>query len=475
MPEARSHPKEYSTAEVAKMAGVHRDTLLRWLRDARIPEPVRDRRGWRVFSAAEAEDVVRYAKAEVPPRYVAEPRFGGETHPEIRRLQAIDWDFRDADTGYLTHGAHPYPAKYIPQIPNALIQELSTVGERVADVFCGSGTTLVEALTLKRNAVGVDANPLACLISRAKTTRVTEPDDDLLQGLIKQADALAQDLSLRNGPSLFSSLPFNASAPRPSDEALSFWFEDFIIEELAELLSWCRGLPSEAARCVALTAFSAIIVGVSRQDSDTRYVRREKQLAPGDAFKRFARTLEDARRAAVEFTDVAENRFRADVICASVLDQPDIGHVDLVVCSPPYPNAYSYHLYHMTRMLWLGMDQPTFKQQEIGSHRKYSRRGPNGATSATFEREMSTAFQWLAKHLREGAYACFVVGPSTIGGKTVDNASLLVRAAAPHGFHEVARIARRLQDTRKAFNPAIGKIKQESILILHKHSREMRQ
>lgn len=53
---------------------------------------------------------------------------------------------------------------------------------------------------------------------------------------------------------------------------------------------------------------------------------------------------------------------------------------DLMVCSPRYSNAFSYHLYQMTRMVWLGMDEKRFKRQEIGSHPKYSAKGTNGAT-----------------------------------------------------------------------------------------------
>ncbi|WP_420633491.1 DNA methyltransferase [Candidatus Palauibacter sp.] len=61
----------------------------------------------------------------------------------LARLQSIEWDFAAAQTASLTHNLHPYPAKFIPQIPHALIQELSSVGETVADIFCGSGTTLL--------------------------------------------------------------------------------------------------------------------------------------------------------------------------------------------------------------------------------------------------------------------------------------------------------------------------------------------
>jgi hypothetical protein len=145
-----------------------------------------------------------------------------------------------------------------------------------------------------------------------------------------------------------------------------------------------------------------------------------------------------------------------------ILSAPDAGRFDLVVCSPPYPNAYSYHLYHRTRMVWLGMDQPTFKKQEIGSHRKYSGKG---ASAETFRDEMGAIFAWLRCHLKTGRYACFVVGDSIIKRQRIDNSDLISDAARQNGFDEVARIQRRMQETKKAFNPAIGKIKTEQVLI----------
>lgn len=456
--------KRLSTADVARRAGIHRDTLLRWLRQKQIPEPERDRRGWRVFTEAEAAAILQFAQ-----RTTHGPASGagrGDASVEIQRLNAIDWDFADAKTSYLTHGLHPYPAKYIPQIPNALIQELSGTGETVADIFCGSGTTLVEALLLKRHAVGVDANPLAAMISRAKTTPLDAAELQVLDDLAERAEALGQTLSIYEEDNLFGHSLFKASVPAPSSDDLHFWFEDGVIEELTEIRHWCEGVGSAAARRVALVAFSAIIVAVSKQDSDTRYVRRQKDLRPGDTMRRFARSLRDSIRAVTEFTDVCEPRFQACVLEADLLSGPDIGTVDLVVCSPPYPNAYSYHLYHRTRMLWLGMDQPKFKQEEIGSHRKYSRKGKNAATIETFRGEMVSIFGWLREHLRADHFACFVVGNSTIGGQIIDNADLISAAGAEHGFREEARVARRMKDTAKAFNPAIGKIKSEDILIL---------
>lgn len=58
--------KTYSTAEVARTAGVDKSTLLRWLRDGKIPEPRRVRGAGiesRIWTDREVERVRKY-KAE---------------------------------------------------------------------------------------------------------------------------------------------------------------------------------------------------------------------------------------------------------------------------------------------------------------------------------------------------------------------------------------------------------------------------
>ncbi len=55
------------TAEAAKKAGISKATLLRWLKDGKIPEVARDIRGWRVFTEEEVEKIREYANKIVPP------------------------------------------------------------------------------------------------------------------------------------------------------------------------------------------------------------------------------------------------------------------------------------------------------------------------------------------------------------------------------------------------------------------------
>ena len=385
----------------------------------------------------------------------------------LNRLDEIGWDFASADTRSMTHNIHPYPAKFIPQIPRALISELSSAGDTVGDIFCGSGTTLLEALRLERHAVGVDANPLATLISRVKTTPL---DDDHIAIVADHRDKVQRLLPrAQTRRTLFhDGTPFRSQGWRPTASVSEFWFDPHVVEELAELRLLIRQMSNKKARRFCKIAFSAIIVRVSKQDSDTRYVRREKGTVPGDVVAAYLRQLSSAIDAVHELREAIAPHVECRVLDADILAQPDAGPLDLVVTSPPYPNAYSYHLYHRTRLLWLGYDPATFKAIEIGSHRKYSSKGPNRATPDTFRAEFQVIFRWLRDSLRHGRYACFVIGDSIIDGVITDNATLIAKAGIDNGFSEEKRLNRTIPAVRKALNPKIGRIHKEAIVIMRK-------
>jgi len=64
---------------------------------------------------------------------------------------------------------------YLEDFPYALLEESIKKyslkkGDLVLDPFCGSGTTLVSSNLFQLNAIGIDTNPLMCLVSEAKTT-----------------------------------------------------------------------------------------------------------------------------------------------------------------------------------------------------------------------------------------------------------------------------------------------------------------
>src|SRR5262249_46068568 len=76
----------------------------------------------------------------------------------------------------LTHTIYKYPARFSPAFVREAITCFTVPGDVVLDPFVGSGTSLVEAMALGRHGVGIDINPLATLLTRVKTTLITQED-----------------------------------------------------------------------------------------------------------------------------------------------------------------------------------------------------------------------------------------------------------------------------------------------------------
>lgn len=76
------------------------------------------------------------------------------------------WDF-PVRGNWATHKSD-YRGNFAPQIPRNLILNYSREGELVLDPMVGSGTTLIEARLLNRNAIGYDINEKAVDITKER-------------------------------------------------------------------------------------------------------------------------------------------------------------------------------------------------------------------------------------------------------------------------------------------------------------------
>ena len=55
---------------------------------------------------------------------------------------------------------------FIPQVGQRLLKTYSKEGDTICDIFCGSGSALVESRFDRENAYGIDAHPLAIFFLR---------------------------------------------------------------------------------------------------------------------------------------------------------------------------------------------------------------------------------------------------------------------------------------------------------------------
>ncbi len=181
-------------------------------------------------------------------------------------LDSEDWSFFEEDTQYLLHNLHPYPARFIPQIPRRAITRWTNPGDLVLDPFCGCGTTILECALAGRDSKGIDNNQVATLISRAKVARYGEEDFQILLELVSE---------LEETPIESLSLGKEERSWAPDYDSRGKWFEQEAVAELAMLRKRILEL-GEPAQLLGLAVFSSIIVRSSRQDSDTRYAAIER-------------------------------------------------------------------------------------------------------------------------------------------------------------------------------------------------------
>ena len=93
---------------------------------------------------------------------------------------------KSAESKYFTHGIHPYHGKFFARLVRSLINYMGLNGRsKILDPFCGSGTTMLEASLLGIPSCGIDINPLACAISRAKIAALKLDLEELKEGFSK--------------------------------------------------------------------------------------------------------------------------------------------------------------------------------------------------------------------------------------------------------------------------------------------------
>lgn len=364
------------------------------------------------------------------------------------RLNSIDWTFSARRSAPKIEGIHPYPAKFIGDIPAAFLSSLPVPdGTAVMDPFCGSGTTLLEAQRVGRDSVGVDLNPIACLISRVKTSPLQpgfmEAVADILAAAKRVTDIVTPDI--------------------PN---IDHWFQKDIQIAVAAISAELMAPKYKTWNDALRLTLSSILVRVSNQDSDTRYAAIDKGLVRDDVFSTFG-TAAKKLTIALESRDwnlKASRVIESDIlgVTAEMIGVP----VGLVVTSPPYPNAYEYWLYHKYRMWWLGFDPLAVKELEIGARAHFFKK--NHHTAEMFEEQMRGTLELIGQVLVPGGYVCVVVGRSKIHGSLHDNGSMIYELGQRLGLEPVVKLERQINSTRKSFNLSHANIKTESVLVLRK-------
>ena len=347
-----------------------------------------------------------------------------------------------------TQGFHAYPARLHPEAARILLEALP--GTSLGDPFCGGGTLLVEGLIAGRRVCGSDLNPIATLVSTARTALLSSEQLAKLEGVCRDVAETAKKTCSEKKP-----IHLHAAILKYKG-----WYKANCFEELSHLFAAIRALDSELKPLVQ-AIFSSLVVKYSLRASDTSnkvvYIPRKNGAvlrAFSDKAKEYVDQLAQLQTVVPPGTEPAKISL-ADARCSG------FDSVDTIITSPPYPGTYDYLLLQQLRQAWFDLDMRS--DEEIGSRRSFKQ------TRAAYEKWLKDTDQWMAacaKALVNGGKMAVVVGEGMQGGRLLRVAKPTMAAAQKAGLSFVTSAS------VDRFDPATRMKKIEYIIVFEKSDKK---
>jgi len=224
-----------------------------------------------------------------------------------------DWSFvgyKPSDTGKWTHGYHRYPAKFIPQLVERLIDEyIYNENAHINDPFMGCGTTIVTAISRGFKASGTDINKIAYLITKVKSIPI---NPEYLNKKIKQLLLKIKCLE-RDSPTLFHSGNIEPLIPEKHIEKIDYWFTEENKIELGKILRVIYEEDDELIRDFFLVAFSHILKNCSLWLEGSTKPTRDLKKKPIKPFEALYKHLNKMQKGNNAFYNVVPSYVRENI------------------------------------------------------------------------------------------------------------------------------------------------------------------
>jgi len=366
----------------------------------------------------------------------------------------FEWSFSEykpSETSKWTHGYHRYPAKFIPQLVEKLMDKyLDSKEAHVNDPFFGCGTTIVSAISRGYKASGTDINKIAYLITKVKSTPI-EPT--LLNNKIHQFLLSLEDLNKSNIKPLI---------PDKHLERIDYWFVETNKIKLGKMLRLIHQEENEGIRDFFLVAFSQILKNTSIWLQKSTKPTRDKNKKVVDPFVIIKRHLNKMRRGNLAYFEVIPKKIRENLTNYLHLNIQDAkkqkindNSVDLIISSSPYVTSYEYSDLHQLSTIWFDLadDLKEYKKTFIGTYHKRNlkrelkseialdivnkleEKSKNLANSANaFFQDMEEVFKESYRILKPGGRCCFVIGNTKLKGVNILNGEVFAESLINVGF-----------------------------------------
>ena len=381
---------------------------------------------------------------------------------DLHRLRSEDcsWDYRNEPTKRYSQGFHSYPAMMIPQVASRLIRLYSNEGDILLDPFCGSGSVLVEAKVAKRYSWGIDLNPLAILIAKAKTTPINP--SLLYKEYYRLIDRIRQ-------------MP-DGEVATPQFFNIDFWFKKPVIEGLAKIKAAIDEIGVPEIQDFFKVAFSEVVRLSSNSRSGEFKLFRypESKLEnysprPLDLFIEKAGANIEAMRKFHELCHKGAWSRELQADSTEEVEEIRPGTIDIIVTSPPYGDSrttVAYGQFSRLSSQWLGLMPEKaidIDREMLGGRPVRQAEGnlPSPTLTNTialvkekdetrskqvkaFYVDFCKSLKHMATYLRTGGFACIVIGNRRVKGMELPTDIITCELAQEYGLEPLQIIVRNI-------------------------------
>ncbi len=295
-----------------------------------------------------------------------------------RRID-YSWDYRGEKTKTFTHGIHTYPAMFIPQVARRLLETYSKKNDTVCDIFCGSGTALVECKLSERNAYGIDLNPLAIFLAKAKTT------------LIKPSILTKEYFSLLSKIEKIS----DKDIEKPNFNNIDFWFKEKVIIHLAKIKKAILTIKNKDIRNYFLVSFSETVrIASNTKNGEYKLVRIKKEKLENynpDVLGIFKKKTEANIKGMTDLYEKANKNIWTKIIYGDSSKDNGIkeNSIDCIITSPPYGDSrttVAYGQFSRLSAQWIDIFENPNKASGVDNELL------GGKASKTLEHSLSSSY-----------------------------------------------------------------------------------
>lgn len=267
----------------------------------------------------------------------------------------------------------PWNGQFSPQLVQILLNQYSKKNDTVFDPFLGSGTTLLEAGELKRQAYGTEINYAAVCLSRIyELINMDFPERILLlnefENMLIKTNIIFSDFLKSK--------------------------EIDITENIKKLIKKCKNTKYK----ILLDCF-IILIDFYKNNFTPKWLEMKWYK-----IKELVRSL-----------PVSENKIKTTQEDARETSLKD-SNVDFVITSPPYINVFNYHQQYRSSSEYLNGSVLPSAKAEIGSNRK--NRANRFHTVTQYCIDMGMVFNEINRICKDGSSVIFILGRESQVKKT---------------------------------------------------------